>query len=131
MPNLPVNVGFDYNNGSPSWNVPSKVTVPHGEIDTVRWTLAATGLPPGWRARFSQSNPIQFVTNKVGVTNQSVWTGDAPNRVNDSLVTVDDDNSQSSGTTKDYYYSVSVDVVDQNNNATMYTQDPEIENPGG
>jgi hypothetical protein len=125
-----VNVNFNYNSGTPSWDVPNKVTVNHGDIDTLKWTLACTGIPQGSNGRFSLTNPVQFVTNKPGISNQSTWTGPAPSRQNDSLVTVTDDNTSNSST-QDYYYSVSVDVVDGNNNVTTFTKDPEIENPGG
>ena len=122
-----VQVSFNYNNGTPIWNVPD-VTVAHGNMDTIQWNLSCTNLPSGTTGRFSNSQPINFVTRKNNV-NGATWTGPGPTRVSDTEVTVLDDNRGPSQTST-YYYNVNIDLVNGNNVTTM-TDDPEVENPGG
>ena len=128
MATLPVPVGFNYNNGSPIWTVQEKITVAHGQDDTIQWNLTCTGLPTGSTGRFSLTNPINFVVRKNGKTG-AAWSGQPPTRNSDSQVQVDDDNANATGQTQHYYYNVSVDVVN-GSNVTTFTDDPEIENPG-
>ena len=122
-----VQVGFNYNNGSPVWSVPD-VTVAHGNMDTIQWNLACSNLPTGTTGRFSSNKPIDFVTRKNNV-NGATWTGQGPQRVNDTEVQVVDDNRGPSQTST-YYYNVNIELV---NGATVYpyTDDPQVENPGG
>jgi hypothetical protein len=124
---LTVTVSFNYNNGTPIWNVPA-VTVNHGDDDTIQWNLSCTNLPSGTTGRFASNKPIDFVTRKNDV-NGATWTGPGPTRVSDTQVTVDDDNRGPS-TTKVYFYSVNIETV-ANGNVTPWTYDPQVENIGG
>jgi len=125
-----VPVNFTFANNAVNWQVPNKVTVNHGDDDTIQWNLSSGNLPPGAAsAKFAQSNPIQFVAVKNNQTG-STWTGPSPTRASDTQVTVDDDNTTQTGT-KTYYYSISVSTYDSNGALlNTYTMDPEIENPG-
>lgn len=130
MPNpiLSVPVGFNYNSGSPIWAVQNKISVAHGDIDTIQWNLTCTGLPTGTTGRFAMTNPINFVVRK-GNNVGAAWTGPGPTRVNDTQVSVDDDNRGPSNGTQDYYYSVNLELV-TGGVAVGYTYDPEVENVG-
>ena len=122
-----VAVSFNYNGGTPIWNVPN-VTVNHGNDDTIQWNLTCTNLPAGTTGRFASNNPIDFVVQKGDVTG-APWTGPGPTRVNDTQVTVDDDNRGPS-TTKTYYYNVNIELVTAGVPVT-WSDDPQVENPGG
>lgn len=126
-----VAVNFTFANSTVRWQVPNKVTVNHGDDDTIQWNLNSGSLPPGAAsAKFAQTNPIQFVTVKNNQTG-STWTGPAPVRVSDTQVTVDDDNNTAPAITKTYYYSINVSTYDANGVLlNTYTMDPEVENPG-
>lgn len=128
-PIISVPVTFDYNNGSPVWTLQDKITVAHGEVDTIQWNLTCINLPAGVTGRFALNNAIQFVTRKAG-TNGDTWTGPGPQRVSDTQVTVDDDNRGPSTGTKDYFYSVNVETVTGNGYVTNWVDDPEVENVG-
>jgi len=124
-------VNFPGNATTPNWTVPPKLTVDHGDIDTIYWNLSNGNLPPGAASlMFATTNPIQFVTNKPNITDASAWTGGAPTRNSATQVQVTDDNTTQSGT-KHYYYSVNVTTLDANGNPLQtYTYDPEVENVG-
>jgi hypothetical protein len=125
-----VPVNFTFANNSVIWQVPNKVTVDHGDVDTIQWNLTNGALPSGAASlKFAQSNAIQFVTSKNGVTGDA-WTGPSPSRVSDTQVTVVDDNTTQTGT-KHYYYSVNVATYDSNGVLlNTYTKDPEVESEG-
>lgn len=124
---LPVTVGFNYNGGTPIWSVPD-VTVQHGDVDTIQWNLSCTNLPAGTSGRFAQNKPIDFVVRKANSVG-APWTGPGPNRVSDTQVTVQDDNSQPS-ITQTYYYNVNIELVN-GTTVTPMSDDPQVENPGG
>ena len=130
MPNpiMSVPVTFNYNNGTPIWTLQDKITVPHGQIDTIQWNLTCQGLPAGTAGRFAMSQPINFVVRK-GNNVGAAWTGQGPSRVSDTQVTVDDDNRGPSNGTTDYYYSVNLETV-TNGVVVPWTYDPEVENVG-
>jgi hypothetical protein len=125
-----VPVNFNFVNNAVMWQMPNKVTVNHGDVDTIEWNLTNGALPPGAASvKFAQNNPIQFVTSKNGVTGDN-WTGPLPTRVSDSQVTVVDDNTTQTGT-KHYYYSVNVATYDSNGGLlNSYAKDPEVESEG-
>ncbi len=126
---LPVAVTFDYNSGTPNWTVPSPITVAHGTIETIQWNLTCLNLPTNTSGRFANPNGVNFVTRKAGV-NGDTWTGPGPQTVNNAQVTVSDDNRGPSAT-KSYFYSINIQTVDGNGNVTNWTDDPQVENPGG
>jgi hypothetical protein len=126
---LSVAVTFDYNGGTPNWTVPSPIVVNHGEVELIQWNLTCLNLPANTTGRFAWTNAVNFVTRKAG-TNGDTWTGPSPQRVSDTQVEVTDDNRGPS-TTKEYFYSINIETVDGNGNATGWTDDPQVENPGG
>jgi hypothetical protein len=123
-----VTVTFDYNGGTPIWLVPSPIVVNHGEIDVIQWNLSCLNLPANTTCRFASTNGVNFVTRKAG-ENGDTWTGPGPQRVNDSQVEVTDDNRGPS-ITKSYFYSINIETVN-GTNVTPWTDDPQVENPGG
>jgi len=131
--NLSVNiiVNFPGNSTTPTFTIPPKLSVAHGDVDTIFWNLSNGNLPTGAASLvFATSNPIQFVDTKNGVTDASVWTGGTPVRNTATQVQVADDNSIGN-VTKHYYYSVNVTTLDANGNPLQtYNYDPEVENQG-
>lgn len=125
-----VPVNFTFANSAVMWQVPNKVTVNHGDDDTIQWNLTSGNLPPGAASvKFASTNPIQFVTVKNNQTG-STWAGPTPTRVSDTQVTVDDDNTTQTGT-QTYYYSINVSTYDANGVLlNTYTKDPEVQNDG-
>lgn len=135
MPNppttKPVTVNVNFQTNPPTWTVtPQQLNIPHNDIDTVQWTLSSNNLPSGAaKAAFLPSGAIVFVTEKLGQTG-SVWNGDTPTTVSDTLVEVSDNNT-TGNVTRTYYYSINVGTYDQNGTLlNTYTKDPEIENEG-
>lgn len=128
---IQVAVNFAWANDAVNWNVPNKVTVNHGDDDTIYWNLNPGNLPPGAAsAKFAQTNPIQFVTVK-GNNTGSAWPESAPTRVSDVQVSVDDNNTANQTGKRTYYYSINVSTYDANGGLlNTYTKDPEIENSG-
>jgi hypothetical protein len=130
---LTVNVNVNFVNNQPNWTLapPDKVTVNHGEIDTIKWQLNNGNLPSGAASlAFATSNAIQFVAGKPGKNDGSTWTGPSPNRDSATQVSVSDDNTTQSGT-KHYYYSINVSTYDANGSYLQtYTLDPEVQNEG-
>jgi hypothetical protein len=129
---LPVQITVNFVGNAPTWVLapPDKVTVNHGDIDTIQWNLSNGNLPPGATSlKFADMSPIQFVPNKPGKAGDT-WTGPSPQRVSDTQVTVNDDNTTQNGT-KHYYYSINVSTYDINGILLQtYTKDPEVENEG-
>lgn len=130
-PTLPVNISVNFQPTTPQWTVaPDQLIVAHGQVDTIQWNLTCQNVPSGAaKAAFALSNAIQFVPGKPGLTGDT-WGGGVPTRASDTQVTVSDDNT-AAGTTKHYYYSITVATFDANGNQIQtYTKDPEVENPG-
>jgi len=134
MPQIPVSVvvdftGVTYNNGvwtgTPSWTIPSNVSVHNGQ-NTITWTLTANNVSSGYSAGFPSASAIVFKS-----TNNPPWSGGTPTTQSATSVTASD-NFQGLASAVKFYYTTNVVLTTAASISNTFTYDPDIENePGG